>query len=253
MNSDPQKQAMLQDRVPLVSRDSPGAGAPGELSIEKQAAPNWGRQALRRGLAATLRSRLFLTHGPRHARSVCLTFDDGPDPILTPPLLDVLRDCGVRATFFVIGKKVACHSEIVRRMAAEGHDVGGHSFDHGDPGLTSSHQLLAEIRRTADLLAPLVGHEVTLFRPPHGKLTVSKLCRLWRAGQTIVLWNADPKDYSRATALEVRDWFGKHPLQGGDLVLMHDNVGHAIDVVPGLSEAVRASGLSFATVSDWLS
>jgi len=203
-------------------------------------------------MGAVLPRRLFMTHGPVGSGAVCLTFDDGPDPILTPRLLDILSTCGVRATFFVIGEKVARHPEIVRRLAAEGHDVGGHGYHHGDPGLTSSSHLLEEIRRTADLLAPLVGHEVTLFRPPHGKLTIRKLFRLWRAGQTIVLWNVDPKDYSRATAHEVNQWFESHPLQGGDLILMHDNVGHAIDGLPGLIKAVRASGLSFATVSDWV-
>ena len=76
----------------------------------------------------TLPSRLFLTHGPRHCRSVYLTFDDGPVPVLTPALLDVLRDCGVRATFFVIGEKVERYPEIVRRTVAEGHCVGNPAF-----------------------------------------------------------------------------------------------------------------------------
>ncbi len=247
-----QERASTEEEAPQSPQGLLKSRSLGGICVWKQSTRSGIRQAFRWALAATVPHRLFLTQGPCCCGSVCLTFDDGPDPFVTPRLLDVLREHGVRATFFVIGEKVARHPEIVRRIAAEGHCVGGHSFHHGDPGLTSSRQLREEIRRTADLLAPLVGRKVTLFRPPHGKLTVSKLCRLWRAGQTIVLWNADPKDYSRAAAQEVRDWFEGHPLRGGDLVLMHDNVGHAIDVIPDLSEAIRASGLSFATVSDWL-
>ncbi len=196
---------------------------------------------------------MLLTRGPRHVRSVCLTFDDGPDPVLTPPLLDVLRDCGVRATFFVIGEKVERHPWIVRRMAAEGHCVGSHSFHHSDPESTSARQLLDEVRRTTALLSGLLGQEVTLFRPPHGKLKAAVLWGLWRAGQTVVLWNVDPKDYARPSAQDLQCWFAERHLERGDLILLHDRFPYAIDIIPDLAKQVRESGLTFATISDWLS
>ena len=170
----------------------------------------------------------------------------------TAPLLDVLRDCGVRATFFVVGEKVERHPEIVRRMVAEGHGVGNHSFHHKDPHSTSARQLIDEVHRTKALLAGLLGSDVTLFRPPHGRLTALKLWRLWRARQTVVLWNVDPKDYAHTTAQGVRDWFQARSLRGGDLVLLHDRVPHAIEIVPNLVKEARASGLTFATVPEWL-
>ena len=243
---------MIDDLVPLGSRNSLETGAQGEFG-EKQAAPNWAHQAICWGLAATLPSRLFLTHGPRRGRSVCLTFDDGPDPVYTPAVLDVLRDCRVRATFFVIGEKVERHPEIVRRMVAEGHGVGNHSFHHNDPQSTSARQLMDEVHRTKVLLAGVLGFDVTLFRPPRGKLTASKLWWLWKARQTVVLWNVDPKDFARTTAREVHDWFEARALRGGDLVLLHDRVPHAIEIIPSLVERARASGLTFSTVSEWLS
>jgi peptidoglycan/xylan/chitin deacetylase (PgdA/CDA1 family) len=252
MNSNQPTQAMVQGREPLVSKGPPGPGPQRELSIGARAAPSWRRQALRRVLAATLPPRMFLTHGPRDARSVCLTFDDGPDPVLTPRVLDALRDCGIRATFFVIGKHVERHPEIVRRMVLEGHCVGSHSFTHSDPRSTSCRGLIDEVSRTSTLLAGLLGLDVRLFRPPHGKLTASKLWRLWRQRQTIVLWNVDPKDYSRTTVQEVREWFEMHALRAGDLVLMHDNCPHAFEIIPCLVQQARASGLKFSTVADWL-
>ena len=252
MNSNQEKQAMLEDGDPIGSKTAAGPVRQSDLSVASQASPRWVRQVLRRALAAALPSRLFLTRGPGRGRSVCLTFDDGPDPILTPRLLDVLRESEIRATFFVIGEKVERYPGIVRRMSLEGHCVGSHSFTHSEPKSTSCRRFLYEVRRTAALLRGLLGLEVTLFRPPHGKLTASKLWRLLWERQTVVLWNVDPKDYTRSNSQAVAAWFAAQPLRGGDLVLLHDTVPHAIDLVPILADQARASGLTFATVADWL-
>jgi peptidoglycan/xylan/chitin deacetylase (PgdA/CDA1 family) len=210
------------------------------------------RRAARNALSASLPTRLFLTHGPARSRSVCLTFDDGPHPVHTPRLLDLLQERGVRATFFVVGRQVERYPEIVRRMVSAGHAVGNHTFSHGDPGAVTSRQLIDEVRRTDDLLAPILGRVPRLFRPPHGKVTASKLFRLWGASRTVVLWNADPKDYSRSDAAEVLGWFGARPLRGGDIVLMHDNIPHSIDALPVLIEGAHERGLVFATPTDWI-
>jgi peptidoglycan/xylan/chitin deacetylase (PgdA/CDA1 family) len=213
--------------------------------------PRWWRQLLRRGLAALPRSRL-LVRGPDGDRSVCLTFDDGPHPEHTPRLLDVLKDLGAPATFFVVGRQAERHPGLVRRMAAEGHLVGNHSFTHGEPARTSARHLLEEVRQTAAVLTPLAGRQPPLFRPPKGQLTVAKAWRLWRAGQTIVLWSADPKDYACGSAAEVRGYFERRPLGPGDVVLMHDTHPHAAEVLPAVIAAGRARGLSFTTLARWL-
>ena len=210
------------------------------------------RQVLRRALEAVLPRRRLLVRGPASSGSVCLTFDDGPDPEHTPRLLDVLKREGVPATFFLIGQKVERHPEIVRRIVQEGHAVGHHSFYHTDPQQTSAPQLRAEVQRTRELLAGLLGQPPDLFRPPHGKLTPAKLWQLWRAGQTVVLWNVDPKDWACQEADEVRAWFQRHAFRGGDIVLMHDDHPHAAEVVPELSRRVRAKGLDFKTLPQWL-
>jgi len=203
-------------------------------------------------MAATLPRRFLLVCGPARSNSVCLTFDDGPDPEHTPRLLDVLGEAGVPATFFVIGERAERHPRLVRRIAAEGHVLGHHSYSHGDPARTSARQLLDEVQRTRRILIEIVGQAPALVRPPQGKLTPSKVLGLWRAGQTIMLWNVDPKDFACEVSSELGTWFREHPLRGGDVVLLHDVWPHAAAVLPEVIEAVRQSGLAFTTPLSWL-
>ena len=209
------------------------------------------RQVLRRGMTLLPR-RLFLVNGSRGCRSVCLTFDDGPHPEHTPRLLDVLAERGVRATFFVVGREVERCPDVVRRIAAEGHELGHHSFTHSEPRQTSAGTLVAEVERTRRLLAEVVGGEYNLFRPPKGELTAGKLWALWRAKQTVVLWNRDPCDFAGPTTEAVRQRAVAMPLSSGDVVLLHDNVPHAAWVVRDLVDRAAGRGLGFATVGRWI-
>jgi peptidoglycan/xylan/chitin deacetylase (PgdA/CDA1 family) len=207
------------------------------------------RQALRRLLAALLPARLFLVRGRVASRCVYLTFDDGPHPEYTPHLLDRLKEAGVCATFFVVGRAAERHPDVIRRIAAEGHLVANHSFTHTDPSRVSSGELLAEVEQTQSVLRALLGTTKRLFRPPHGKVTAAKLWRLWRAGWTVVLWNLDTKDYACRSATELRAWLGRNDFAGGDVVLMHDTCPHALEILPELVGRVRERGLHFATLA----
>jgi peptidoglycan/xylan/chitin deacetylase (PgdA/CDA1 family) len=213
--------------------------------------PRAWRQAVRRLLAAALPRRLFLVNGPAAGGAVCLTFDDGPHPVHTPRVLDVLRRHGVAATFFVVGREAERHPDLVRRIAAEGHAVGNHTYSHGEPGRVSAGALLEEVRRTDAVVRAAVGEAPRLFRPPHGKVTATKLWRLWRDGWTVVLWNADTKDYARRSAADLRGWVASRAFAPGDVVLMHDTCPHTALVLPDLIAAVRDRGLTFATPAAW--
>jgi peptidoglycan-N-acetylglucosamine deacetylase len=210
------------------------------------------RQLLRRGMAASLPRRLFMTSGPPGSRSLALTFDDGPDPAHTPAVLDRLRAHGVRATFFVVGGKAEAHPALVSRIAAEGHELGHHSWTHAPPQETSALSLLAEARRTAELLERIAGRRPSLFRPPHGKLTAGKLLGLWGLGQTVVLWNRDPKDFARGAVDPIRRWFESEPLAGGDILLLHDVHAHVAPALDALVERAARLGLRFSTPAEWL-
>lgn len=216
-------------------------------------APSGLRQLLRTGMARTLPRQLFMVSGPPDSRAVTLTFDDGPHPVHTPALLDRLSAHGIRATFFLLGSQVERHPELVRRIAAEGHDVGHHSYTHGDPATTSWSELAQEARRASRLLQSLVGRAPRLFRPPHGKITAPKALALWALRQTIVLWNQDPKDFACGSAAALRAWFSDRALAGGDVILLHDVHPYAAEALDTMVERVNAAGLGFCRVSDWVS
>jgi peptidoglycan/xylan/chitin deacetylase (PgdA/CDA1 family) len=181
-----------------------------------------------------------------------LTFDDGPNPEHTPRLLDELQRHGVTATFFVVGGRAAKHPEIVRRIVAEGHELGHHSYLHSEPAQTSAATLMAEVRQSRELLEDITGQICDLFRPPKGQLTLAKLCLLWQARQTIVVWNIAPRDYLMTSTEEIEIWARNYYPAAGDLVLLHDNRPMGVKAVPHLAARAAERGLVFQHVSDWV-
>lgn len=208
--------------------------------------PNPFRQLVRSALLrATPRSRLIATL-PSGSNAIALTFDDGPHPEWTPRILDALAAAGAKATFFVIGERADRYPDIVRRLAAEGHAVGHHSWTHSEPGSTSARVLLQEIRRTRALLEQLTGRPAPLFRPPHGKLTALKLLAVWWERNAVVLWNKDPKDFGLPDAAALLAWAERQPLVAGDIVLLHDVHEQTALALPGIlaGTALRCDALT---------
>jgi peptidoglycan-N-acetylglucosamine deacetylase len=212
-------------------------------------ASSWSpRQIARRVLANTLPTSRFLVACPKSSNQVFLTFDDGPHPIHTPRLLQVLRDFDVKATFFVLGVQVHKHPGIVQEIVADGHSIGHHTFHHGDPSTVSADVLMRELGDTERLLKALMNNRTKMFRPPHGKLSAGKLWRLLRGGYQTVLWNLDPKDYRCQSEAELEEWFRKNPVAGGDIVLLHDVHPYAAEVLPSVINDARRRGLEFASL-----
>jgi peptidoglycan/xylan/chitin deacetylase (PgdA/CDA1 family) len=205
---------------------------------------------LRRALAATCPRRLFIASGPG-GRDVCLTFDDGPHPQYTPRVLETLEREGVKATFFLIGRHADRYPDLVREIVARGHDIGHHSYEHGDPNATSARALMDEIDRTGTVFRVTLGRSVRLVRPPHGRVTVPKLLSLWRRGYGVVLWSVDPQDFNCRSSEDLRRRLAGVRLRGGDIVLLHDNRPYAPAVLQELIRRIRADKLGFCPVSRW--
>lgn len=179
------------------------------------------RQLARRLLLGCLPRSRFCSTGGAHF-PVRWTFDDGPDPEHTPRILEVLRKHDQRAAFFMIGSKAAAFPELVRRVVAEGHLVGSHSYNHPAAGALGTDDYLADIGRARTELEAITGQSVPLFRPPHGHLSVGVLARMMVKDWKIVLWSVDPKDYAIDCPSELTDRLFASKIAHPDIVLLHD-------------------------------
>ena len=129
-----------------------------------------------------------------YARRTFLTFDDGPDPVVTDRILSTLDINGIRATFFVIGRAAARHPEIVQRVHSAGHGVGNHSFHHWHMAALSESEMESEILQTDEIIRTFTG-EAKLFRPPYDSYSSGVHAVVKRLGYRTVLWNVDTDDW----------------------------------------------------------
>lgn len=149
---------------------------------------------------------------------VALTFDDGPDPRWTPRVLDVLRSHAARATFFMVGAAAARHAELVARVAAEGHAIGNHSWDHAAFSRLDARARRRQLRACQRAIAPW-GRR--LFRPPFGEQTLAtRLDALWLR-YAVVGWTVDSGDWWDPDAARIADVLERR-VRPGDIVLFHD-------------------------------
>ena len=183
---------------------------------------------------------------------VALTFDDGPHPELTPQLLDILRQNGVRATFYVIGRNVAAYPEIARRIVSEGHEIANHTYNH--PALTSvgAAGLQRELASTTQIIEQTTGRRPTNMRPPYGAINDRVRAAILRDhGLDVIMWSCDPLDWKRPGAQVVRQRLVDGATPGG-ILLAHDIHPGTIEAVPGAIQDLKAKGYGFATVSQLL-
>ncbi len=135
---------------------------------------------------------------------VALTFDDGPDPVLTPQLLDILKARNIHATFFVEGQHVAAYPGIVQREHAEGHEVGNHTWDHPNLAQLDDRAVHSELARTRDAIAAVLGKPPRLMRPPYGSLTDAQQQWIFREfGYLTILWDVNSHDWRHMGAAAV--------------------------------------------------
>lgn len=183
---------------------------------------------------------------------VALTFDDGPHPQLTPQLLDVLRNEGVRATFYVIGRNVETYPEIARRIVAEGHEIANHSWSHPTLTAISAARLEKEMTSTTEVIQRVTGRTPTNMRPPYGAVNERVRQSMFKDhGFDVIMWSVDPLDWRRPGAEVVRQRLVDGAKPGG-ILLAHDIHPGTIEAMPGTIRDLKAKGFGFATVSQLL-
>lgn len=183
-------------------------------------------------------------------RRVALTFDDGPDPQRTPAVLDLLARQGVRATFFVVGARAEAHPELVRRMVAEGHVVGNHSYTHSWRfPLRSLGRTMEELRRTGEVLHRITGRQPRLFRPPFGVTNPTIARAVRRMGLDPVGWSIRSLDTMGQSPERVAARILRR-LHPGAVILLHDRCAGSEQLVGLLVEGLRSRGLEPVTLPE---
>ena len=174
---------------------------------------------------------------------VALTFDDGPS-IYTEGLLDILKEHGVQATFFLLGQSARVQSETVARMSAEGHEIGNHTWNH--PNLTQLTDELTrqQIQQTDDIVSQIIGGPTQLLRPPYGAYNDRVLAVV---GLPIIVWSVDPLDWKDRDAKIVAARIIESP--AGAIILAHDIHKTTVAAVPAIIAALRERGIHFVTVT----
>lgn len=150
---------------------------------------------------------------------IAFTFDDGPDPTYTPVLLDVLKENGVKATFFVVGSKAEKNPDIIRRMHMEGHLLGIHNYEHTSNWLMSPWKVKKGIEKTAAIIEEITGERTVYYRPPWGILNLIDFIK--KSRYFIILWSISAEDWKTSGGSDkIRRALSG--IKGGDVVLLHD-------------------------------
>ena len=180
------------------------------------------------------------------AAKVALTFDDGPHPVYTPELLDGLKERGVCATFFVVGENIPGNEEILRRMDAEGHLIGNHTYKHVKLSDLDSARACAEVEKTNALICEVTGKEPEFIRPPFGEWKKAMECSF---EMIPVLWDVDPLDWTtKNTALVVERVL--KDTKPGNIILLHDYYQSSVDAALEIVDTLTQRGYEFVTVDE---
>lgn len=192
-----------------------------------------------------------MRHGPRDRQVVALTFDDGPDPVRTPALLDALAELRAPATFFVVGDVVAANADVVRRIAREGHELGNHTYSHRYLPLARSRSVERELAATDRAVEAATGIVPAVARPPWGGRSPWTVRAFRRLAKRLVLWDVNSFDWKGKPARDVVERVLERA-RPGSIILMHearDGGEVTIEAVRLLVPALRARGYELVTVS----
>lgn len=224
-----------QETADLDEKRSPGTTQNGIRSMEK---------------------KVYFNGSAKEGKQVALTFDDGPDAIVTPKILDILKENEIKATFFLLGDRAEAHPEIARRIVEEGHAIGNHSWSHPNFKELSMDEAMKQVMDTQEELNDIIGYRPSLFRPPYGALDEDKVEAIQNKDLAIVNWSVDTMDWSGVPAQEIMRII-HNQLKPGGIILQHsangqNHLANTIEALTLLIPDLKNQGYSFVTVPDLL-
>jgi peptidoglycan/xylan/chitin deacetylase (PgdA/CDA1 family) len=188
-------------------------------------------------------------------KMIAFTFDDGPSPIYTPILLDLLQEFNAKATFFVLGERFEQFPEIVQREVRDGHEIGNHTYHHFDMTQLSPEQQKVELELSHELIIKHTGKPSCLFRPPFGIYDEQLLNITSSMGYEVIMWREEN---------DVKDWMLPgvdlmvsalcEQAGNGEIILLHDAGGEdrhqTLETMRRVLPILKEQGYSFVTVSE---
>ncbi|MFH1368693.1 MAG: polysaccharide deacetylase family protein [Elusimicrobiota bacterium] len=180
---------------------------------------------------------------------VAITFDDGPHPKYTETLLRLLKDNGVRATFFLVGRQAMEYPNLVRMIVENGHEIESHTLTHRNLAHLSVSEIKAELSKTADILENLSGQRIAYFRPPGGQFNVKVIKAAEQIKMFMVLWTVFPKDHEEQSSSIIIQKVMSQVNDGG-VVLFHSGREPTYAALPVIIKLLRDKGYRFVTVSE---
>jgi len=239
---------------PSTGRPTPGTGADPRISTRSAPAHAAGTSPIEIGASPSLQRRAAAPKyyiddaGPM---AIALTLDDGPDPIYTPQVLDILDQYGIRATFNMIGEQIGENLPLVREVAAAGHTITNHTWDHADLDTCSTARVISEIDRCNDALSE-AGQFPSIFRAPYGNWTPAVFEACAMRNLIPLDWSVDPQDWD-TTHVTTRDIVRTvlRTTRPHDIILEHDGGGDRSNTVAALRifiPSLLERGFIFATL-----
>lgn len=187
---------------------------------------------------------------------IALTFDDGPDPIYTPQILDILKEKDVKATFFLMGKKIEKYPKIAERIYNEGHFIANHTYSHINLPGKKNDEVLASIAKTELLLEGICGQSYKIFRPPWGHITDEQKVMLKKNGYRIVMWDVNSHDYKSDISVNQIIYNVMENIDNKKVILLHDSdyQGRAsrkktVQALPQIIDLLKEKRFAFVTAT----
>lgn len=186
--------------------------------------------------------------GSNNEKCVALTFDDGPYPVYTARILKILDDYQIKATFFVVGKMVKEHPDLVEEISSKEHEIENHSYD--DLRMTNllSEDVIKQIDRTKREIQKVIKKDAMLFRPPGGRYNERILNVVSGLGYSTVLWSVNSNDYGSSNSGKI----SQNVIKGahnGAIILLHNGIEATVEALPTIIEKLKEKGYNFITVS----
>lgn len=182
---------------------------------------------------------------------IALTFDDGPHE-KTEEILDLLLKYNSKATFFCIGKQIEKYPEILKRIVAEGHNIGNHSYSHSNwNGFFSAKKIASEIEQTKELIAQLVHKKTRIYRPPFGVTNPNISRAISRTNQVVIGWNLRSLDTVIESEVLIFERIKKR-IKPGSIILLHDTSAKTVWVLEQLLLFLQSEGYKTKTIEELL-